>query len=215
MPRPQRDLRRTQRKPKRQAAWIRHGANDTLIPCVIWDLSDEGARLASARLNILPDLFTLLLTKDGKSCRLCRVAWRKKPHLGVRFVDPAEAGADLDASCPTQWREAVASRYCAPRAAHSLDSGLNSLSLQVHRSDSTSGACRRPLAHSSIAFGLLVLLLVATAVFYVAGLQIDDGTPWALEVCDNAKNFCEHPEFSGVPAVLMAVVYLAAKGMEL
>ena len=74
----QRDLRRSQRKLKRQAAWIRSGGTCMPIPCVIWDLSKEGARLAPARLNIVPDLFILNLSRDGKSRRGCRVVWRKK-----------------------------------------------------------------------------------------------------------------------------------------
>src|SRR6266849_1975067 len=114
MPGRQRDLRKTQRKPKRQAAWISYGGTRTPIPCVIWDLSDEGARLASGRLNILPALFTLNLTRDGKSSRLCRVVWRKKPHLGVRFVEPANDGTDLDATSRSQLRDAGVARCSAP-----------------------------------------------------------------------------------------------------
>jgi hypothetical protein len=86
--------------------------------------------------------------------------------------------------------------------------------LQVHAAGIPSRSYRSPFALSSLALGLVVLLLAATAVFYVAGMQLDDGTLWALEVCDNAKNFCEHPEWSGIPAVLMGVVFLAVKGME-
>jgi PilZ domain-containing protein len=58
---------------------------------MMWDLSDQGARLTAAHSGTLPDLFTLILSRDGKSRRLCRVAWRKKPHLGVRFVPQSEA----------------------------------------------------------------------------------------------------------------------------
>jgi hypothetical protein len=56
---------------------------------VIWDLSEQGARLAAARLGMLPDLFTLNFTRDGKSRRVCQRVWRKKPHMGVRFVEQA------------------------------------------------------------------------------------------------------------------------------
>ena len=57
----QRELRKARRRPKRQAAWIRYDGGDTLIPCVIWDLSDEGARLGPARSKTLPDVFNLLI----------------------------------------------------------------------------------------------------------------------------------------------------------
>jgi hypothetical protein len=42
----------------------------------------------------------------------------------------------------------------------------------------------------------------------------DEGS-WATELCENTKNFCQHPEWSAVPAVLMALVYFSVKGMEL
>ncbi|MET0923723.1 MAG: hypothetical protein ABWY47_11340 [Xanthobacteraceae bacterium] len=48
-------------------------------------MSEQGVRLTAAHTEILPDRFTLHLAKD-KPGRLCRVAWRKKPYLGVRFV---------------------------------------------------------------------------------------------------------------------------------
>jgi hypothetical protein len=250
MPGHQRELRRTRRKPKRQAAWISYGANNTPIPCVIWDLSEEGARLAPARSDILPDFFILVLkhvpqkrepvlrrrtcsnkmierdddakkshptlAKDGKSHRLCRVVWRKNRHMGVQFVQPGEADMGLDPGCPTQSRKAVTARYRPPRAPDRVAGADNSLSLQGHHPHAASRIhSRRHFASSSLAVGLLFLLVVATAVFYVAGLQIDDGTPWALKVCDNAKNLCDHPEMSGIPAVLMTIVYCTVKGMEL
>jgi hypothetical protein len=80
-----RELRNAQRKRTRSAAWISFGASPTPIPCVLWDMSEEGVRLTAAHTEILPDRFTLHLAKD-KPGRLCRVAWRKKPYLGVRFV---------------------------------------------------------------------------------------------------------------------------------
>jgi len=43
---------------------------------------------------------------------------------------------------------------------------------------------------------LLLLLLWRSAIFYAAGMELTDETPWAVEVCERAKNFCEHPEWS-------------------
>jgi len=71
------------------------------------------------------------------------------------------------------------------------------------------------MSPSFFALGFLLLLVVASAIFYVAGLELADETPWAVEVCDRARNFCQHPEWSAIPAVLMGVVFLAVKGMEL
>src|SRR5947209_6766081 len=67
------DKRRKKREPKHQAAWISRGAQTPPIPCVLCDISREGARLAPARFNALPDVFTLILSKDGSARRLCRI----------------------------------------------------------------------------------------------------------------------------------------------
>jgi hypothetical protein len=76
-------------------------------------------------------------------------------------------------------------------------------------------AAQTPGSLSSFSFGLLLLLFAATALFYVAGMQLKEGTPWAMEICDYAKDFCENPEWSGVPAAIIGVVFLAVKRMEL
>jgi hypothetical protein len=210
----QRDLRKSQRKPKRQAAWISSGSTRMPIPCVIWDLSEEGARLAPARVNVVPDLFTLNLTRDGKSRRVCRVVWRKKPHLGVRFVEPSSVEMELDEP-PPAWRRAASFRASAGRSAGTPSRASASQIVQLRYSDPTAAVHRSSLRPSFFALAFLLLLLVASAIFYVAGLELADETPWAIEVCERAKNFCEHPEWSAMPAVLMAVVFLAVKGMEL
>jgi hypothetical protein len=60
-------------------------------PCMLCDLSEEGARLAPVRFKAVPDAFTLVLSKDGGLCRPRRVVWRKKLHIGVQFIAPARA----------------------------------------------------------------------------------------------------------------------------
>src|SRR5436305_7077076 len=130
MPGRTRDLRKAQRKAKRQAAWISCGDAPALIPCVIWDLTEEGARLASARLNMLPELFTLNFTKDGKSSRFCRVVWRKKPHVGVQFIDPAQA-AELETRYARRRSPAGTAQYLPVP----LDSAPRSLALPLQGSN--------------------------------------------------------------------------------
>ena len=51
------------------------------LPCSIWDISEEGARLAAPHPERLPSTFTLLLSSDGTATKYCRVAWRSKSHL--------------------------------------------------------------------------------------------------------------------------------------
>ena len=194
-----------------QAAWISCGDTPGLIPCVIWDLTGGGARLASARLDMPPDLFTLNFTRDGKSSRCCRVVWRKKPHVGVQFIDPEQV-AELKARKARR-------RYAAGTASHlavPLDSVPGSLCLQLQAPNARARAAARSRGTlSSLAFGLLLLLFVATALFYFAGMQLGDDSSWALEVCGYARDFCENPQWSGVPAAVIGLVFLAVKRMEL
>jgi hypothetical protein len=178
---------------------------------VIWDLTDGGARLASARLNVLPDLFTLNFTKDGKSSRFCRVVWRKKPHVGVQFIDAAQA-AELETRYARRPLPTVTAQYSPVP----LDGAVASLPLPLQASNApVRAASGSPGALSSLSFGLLLLLFVATALFYVAGMQLKEDIPWAMEVCDYARDFCENPEWSGVPAAIIGLVFLTVKRMEL
>jgi hypothetical protein len=55
------------------------------LPCVIWDISDEGAKLAAARPLLLPERFTLMFS-DGTH-RRCQVRWRGEKFIGVKFVE--------------------------------------------------------------------------------------------------------------------------------
>jgi hypothetical protein len=80
------ELRTAPRRRLRHAAWISFGQSPKLIPCVLWDVSDRGARIAAAHSKILPDRFVLNLTSDGKDQRLCRIIWRRPPQVGVQFI---------------------------------------------------------------------------------------------------------------------------------
>jgi hypothetical protein len=57
------------------------------VPCVIWDISDGGARLAVAHpIATLPPTFTLALASAGRVTRKCQVVWTDTRFVGVRFV---------------------------------------------------------------------------------------------------------------------------------
>jgi hypothetical protein len=80
------DQRKGSRRPARRAAEVIFGAHEPAVRCVIWDISDGGARLALARpLADLPPTFTLVLSKDIAR-RNCQVVWTDTRYVGVRFI---------------------------------------------------------------------------------------------------------------------------------
>jgi len=82
------DERKGRRRPMRRAALVLH-ANGQAAPCVIWDMSAGGARLAIAHPTDAPLQFTLVLTKDGSDRRNCEVVWIDARYVGVKFVAAA------------------------------------------------------------------------------------------------------------------------------
>jgi hypothetical protein len=93
------------------------GAEAKPIACVIWDLSKGGVRLTAAHADALPDVFTLILGSDGQTRRHCRVVWKKKPYIGVKFVSASEAEHFQQANARPQpknaghWLNPAASKY--------------------------------------------------------------------------------------------------------
>jgi hypothetical protein len=85
------ERRKKRRQGRRRSAWISYGEKPDLMLCVLWDLSEGGARIAPTNSKILPDLFTLYLSKDRSSRHFCRVAWRNERHIGVQFIDESVA----------------------------------------------------------------------------------------------------------------------------
>lgn len=61
------------------------------VNCVIWDMSNGGARLAIAlRLPDLPNWFTLNFFADGiVQKKNCEVVWADNRFVGVKFTEPA------------------------------------------------------------------------------------------------------------------------------
>jgi hypothetical protein len=71
----------------RRAAQALLGEQTPPVRCVIWDISNGGARLAVAHpLTNLPRRFTLLLSHDGRVRRGCEIVWIDKRFVGVKFV---------------------------------------------------------------------------------------------------------------------------------
>jgi PilZ domain len=82
-----REKRKSPRHPMRRAAEVVLSMDEPPVHCVVWDMSDGGARLAIAHpLDSLPRTFTLVLYKDGSVRRNCEVAWTDTRYVGVKFV---------------------------------------------------------------------------------------------------------------------------------
>jgi hypothetical protein len=197
MPERHHEKRRRRRVRTRRAAWIDVGGDAKPLRCVLWDVSEGGARLAPAQANKLPDTFTLIL--DKTTAHRCRVVWRKGPLVGVRFLLSAE-----DEKAAAKSAVAEPSRELSP---------------ELRRSLAAHGAAdAAPTAGPSVSFfaaGFVLVLIGLTVLFYFAGQQSELGSAWALNVCQGADSLCRHPEFPGGASVLMALVYFAARGMEL
>ena len=79
--------RRDRRQPMRRHAAVVTGAREPPLRCVVWDISNSGARLAVARpIMTLPPRFVLQLDKDGRVQRKCEVVWTDASFVGVKFV---------------------------------------------------------------------------------------------------------------------------------
>lgn len=80
------DQRKTTRRPMRRAALVSFASVGKPFPCVVWDMSDSGARLAIAcPAADVPREFHLILTRDGSVRRNCEVVWTNARFVGVKF----------------------------------------------------------------------------------------------------------------------------------
>lgn len=210
-----RDSRREQRKakrtPRRQAAWVVLDGGAQL-PCVLWDISEAGARIAAARAGGLPDVFGLFLSKDGKARRFCRVAWRRGGQIGVQFVDEAVANIDLEPRPAWMRRQPVVAAPAAAPSAELAEIDTIALTMPGYGAQLAVDSRLRAFRWSSIARAVGFALLGATALLVIAGML--DETDWAVSVCTTAENFCRHPEWTGAAGIAMFAIYLAISGME-
>jgi hypothetical protein len=82
-----RESRKNVRRFTRRAATVVFGDQMPSVECVIWDISEGGARLAVALpLADLPHHFTLNLFKDENVQRNCEVVWMDRRFVGVKFT---------------------------------------------------------------------------------------------------------------------------------
>jgi len=84
------ERRKSERHQVIQTAWMRTKHDPLPSVCVLWDVSEDGARLAVARPEAVPDDVTIALDRDDKVGTACRVVWRSREQIGLQFTANAE-----------------------------------------------------------------------------------------------------------------------------
>jgi hypothetical protein len=113
-PEKRKNLRRTITYP----AFLDFGDGAPVRECTLCDASQEGAQLAVADPNSLPDEFILALSSDGAARRRCRVVWRTDNQVGVEFLkDTTKGRASTRVPVPPP---AATVTTAAPRVAEAL-----------------------------------------------------------------------------------------------
>jgi hypothetical protein len=89
--------RKHRRKDFTMGARMHFGDGLSDVPCMVLDISDGGARLHTSYPQYVPKHFILYISLRAKIRRLCKVAWRGKSEIGVKFVqalqaEPSQAG---------------------------------------------------------------------------------------------------------------------------
>ena len=69
-----------------RVCWLANGPDSDPQLCRLLEVSDRGAMLACDQPSQVSDKFTLLLTRDGKVARLCKVVERLERELVVQFL---------------------------------------------------------------------------------------------------------------------------------
>jgi PilZ domain len=78
--------RQAPRVRENRPVWIDAGDGSPLQKCVLWDISEAGVRITIDAPSGVPFEFFLVLSKDGKVRRRCRVIWRSDDQIGACFL---------------------------------------------------------------------------------------------------------------------------------
>ena len=84
-----RERRKQPRTTAIATAWIDAGYGQPPLVCVLWDISEGGARLALAAPDKLPEQFSLLALRGDRIGVRCRVIWRSPEQVGLQFLEDA------------------------------------------------------------------------------------------------------------------------------
>jgi hypothetical protein len=83
--------RKNVRQVMRRAVWLTFDGCAAPVPCVVWDFSPGGCRLAAPHATRLPKVFALATSPDAGPEFFCRIVWQKGGYVGVKFVAASEA----------------------------------------------------------------------------------------------------------------------------
>ncbi len=79
------DLRQSRRKSTCKLGAIQVGSCSPDIECLVWDVSESGAKIELLSTEAVPDEFELFIDERDVR-RSCSVVWRKKRKIGIAFV---------------------------------------------------------------------------------------------------------------------------------
>lgn len=66
-------------------AWV--AAGNGVLDCTVWDMPEDGVRIALSEPDGVPEEFVLMLTVDGAVRRHCEIVWRSDGQVGARYLN--------------------------------------------------------------------------------------------------------------------------------
>ena len=86
---PKKHVEREERVAKTKSASICVDGADLQFACTVRDIHTSGARISIMNMESIADGFMLIVRSDNLIAR-CKVAWKKKNEVGVRFLRVGE-----------------------------------------------------------------------------------------------------------------------------
>jgi hypothetical protein len=83
--------RKHERRHMRRAGWLTLDGHAAPIPCVVWDMSAGGCRLAAPHAVHMPQIFVLAMGPADADRYHCRMVWQRGAYVGAKFIEAAEA----------------------------------------------------------------------------------------------------------------------------
>jgi hypothetical protein len=80
------ELRKASRRKSGAKAWIRLDGGFAMRSCSMFDLSDTGVQITVHAAESIPNVFTLLMSRDASLGRRARVKWRRASQIGAEFI---------------------------------------------------------------------------------------------------------------------------------